>query len=599
MGPTTRACPKEAGFRSSAGPCGELAGHKGRSAVRGWAIVFLIILAAVPRLPGITSVGIRFDDESAYALDARLWHRCAKAVIDRPFLAALAQGDKAAAQGRLAELGIDFRDRYMKPSQGFTFLAAGLMFFTGDGPGALLLLNALAGIASVVVLYLLVAPIFGFPTGMLAAGLLAVSPYHVFYSRSAFTEATSGLFVLMGFLFWSQARLKCSSASRRWMFLAGLSMGYAAICHYRAAFFLPVLAAYEGIGAVAAARDEAAANRGKLIREWLIALAGAICPILALDLFFRGGILIARLTDSYLPLLSLTEACWRWGKVVAVDPGLNEPGLFHPGVLAAYGAYYTHWHGVFATVMASLGLIAMFRYRSLSRALAVVCIAFLFVLLLQGLVVARTLSSVLPFLCLSSSVAVVFVVGKVGLVHRRLAGIIATTMVAALALPSLLQIAALIPKRSMFEDAASFLRNHSGEVATHQAGKFKLYLDDTDRIVDGARFHRMGSPEEVLGRLRADGVRWVIADPQYWHYRTFPHVFDWWSELNTLLNRKAHLALELPHCRDFRWEFLAEGPGLAALDEMAAVDGGGLKIYDIQGIESAVATVSRRDPAVK
>ena len=96
----------------------------------------VVILAAWLRFGGITEVGIRFDDESCYAADARLWHRCAALMIDGEAVRAVFRGDKQALQGRMEALGVDFGARYAKPSQGYTFLGALMMFAVGDAPAA-------------------------------------------------------------------------------------------------------------------------------------------------------------------------------------------------------------------------------------------------------------------------------------------------------------------------------------------------------------------------------------------------------------------------------------------------------------------------------
>ena len=62
--------------------------------------------------------------------------------------------------------------------------------------------------------------------------------------------------------------------------------------------------------------------------------------------------------------------------------------------------------------------------------------------------------------------------------------------------------------------------------------------------------------------------------------------------MDDYLRDEAILAAEFPHITGFEREFLAEGPGLAHLDEMIARQAGALKIYDIStltGSRSALA----------
>ena len=107
------------------------------------ALVLIVLLAAVLRFKDIQAVGICFDDEVAYTADARMWYRLARTLFDHEAIRAALEGDRIAFDQRLEAQGVDFNQRYAKPCQGYTFLAAAMMFALGDGPEALLVLNAL------------------------------------------------------------------------------------------------------------------------------------------------------------------------------------------------------------------------------------------------------------------------------------------------------------------------------------------------------------------------------------------------------------------------------------------------------------------------
>lgn len=570
-----------------------------------WIILSLLTLAALPRLPDITSVGIRFDDESAYVRDARLWCRAIRAIGDRPFLSSLLHGNKAAAQDRLTQIGVDFSDRYLKPSQGFTFLGAGAMLLVGEGPHALTILNASAGMVSVVLLFFLAVPRLGVPVAAAGAGLLALSPYHVLYCRTAFTESTATLALVVALVYWNRARTSLANCrpqalhdpcppsheptsarrvQRRNMFLCGLAMGWAATCHYRVALVPVAMAGWEIAGAAWRrwiARDREACV-GQRLDDWGRALTGAIVPFLAIELFFQSARFLAWATDSYLPLLTYSEAAWRWGRVVADDPNVNEPGLIHPQVLAAFVQYYRHWHGTVATVLAGFGLALLLRRRWGLSAVSGFCLVLCGTLLLQGVAVVRAISFALPVLCLATAVAAAAMLGALDRVHRR-AGIIGGFALAlVLLIPSLSRLVELIPKRSMIAEACAPLSVVGGKAAVHHSGIYEAYTADRNiEFIDGQSFHRLGSPRDLLADLRAQGVRWVVTDPQIWHYRPWDHIFSWWAEFRALLDDEALPVAEFPHCRDYRWEFLAEGPGLKYLDEMTALNEGGIRIYEL------------------
>ena len=178
------------GLDTTADDLGLPVGRGPAARVRGWenqwsavALVGIIAVASLLRLGGISEVGIRFDDEGAYVGDARLWHRCAATLLDGEAIRALRRHDKPAFQARLDAHGVDFGARYLKPSQGYTFLGALSMFVFGDRPAALLTLNALCGILTVAVVFGIGATLFNRPIALFAALLLAVSPYPLLYCR--------------------------------------------------------------------------------------------------------------------------------------------------------------------------------------------------------------------------------------------------------------------------------------------------------------------------------------------------------------------------------------------------------------------------------
>ncbi|HEX8918029.1 MAG TPA: glycosyltransferase family 39 protein [Chloroflexota bacterium] len=62
-------------------------------------------------------------------------------------------------------------------------------------------ISAVAGSCSVLVLYLLGARLWGRPAGLVAAALLTVAPFHVWFSRDGRAYELAGLFLLLSYLF--------------------------------------------------------------------------------------------------------------------------------------------------------------------------------------------------------------------------------------------------------------------------------------------------------------------------------------------------------------------------------------------------------------
>lgn len=184
---------------------GPLGRRKGRS-WHGLALIAILVIAGVLRLGHSDQVGIRFDDEGAYVMEARLWNHWARILINGEVIRAAFEGDKAAVKQRRDDIGIHFNWRYGKPCPGYTVLGAMMMFVTGDRPESLIVVNGVLGTLTVLLVYGLGVILFGRTTGLCAALALAVSGYHIVYCRSAWVSASIVFFTLLGFWLFALGR---------------------------------------------------------------------------------------------------------------------------------------------------------------------------------------------------------------------------------------------------------------------------------------------------------------------------------------------------------------------------------------------------------
>lgn len=569
-------------------------------------LAVVVVTACIFRFDGITSAGIRYDDEGAYVGDARLWHRCALVSTDRRSIGAVMRGDKATLQKRMDDLGVDFGARYVKPSQGYTFLGALAMFAVGDRPAALLALNAVSGVLTVIMLYAIGATLFGRAVGLCGAMLLAVSPYHLSYCRSAFADATAGLFVLLG-LWIFIVGVKRRWRPRRTYGLSGLFLGFAVTCHYRCLYVPAVLVIADmltshGVGTDLEGwvkRTRSAAHR------WTWLAVGVAVPLICIEFMFQAAHAAAWLSDSFLPLDTYFEAWWKWIGVVLTTKEVPA----HAGSLAhnsrAYFGYFVHWHGMAAAVLTIVGVVVVLRRKGIGRIPALVALLTMALLVSQPYTVARAMSTAIPSLCLCAAVAL-FRLPELCRLRGRSRAIVVGALLILLSVPAVKRSSEVYARRSNVADACAFVATQGGEgvavpVDTYHKSKYWLYLEGADVSVVNGKFHRLGSPEAVVDRLRRDGVRWFITDPQDWHYRDTPpgarnRVFRWWEALGDYLDREADLAAEFPHIDGSCWEFLAEGPGIVHLDEMIRRHAGRLRIYDLDACGS-ITGGSRRTGA--
>lgn len=554
------------------------------------ALLIVLLVGGWLRLGGITEVGVRYDDEAAYVMDARLWHRCARLMMDPAAIGATLEGDKKAVKQRMAALGIDFDLRYRKPCQGYTFLGALMMFAVGDDPAALLALNALAGTLALVVVYELATLWLGRLIGLAAALILAVSPYHLVYCRTALADATASLFVLVGVLAWAVAHQRPRVWSKAYL-IAGAALGYAAICHIRTAYVAPVLFLLEAWQVVRSTNTAppAVGQAAPLSRRWLRLALGFAVPIVAIETCFWTARLAVYLADAYLPLPTMLEIAWF---NVNQELRLSRPALAGPvnlGAPAAYARFFLHWHGIAAATLGIIGLVALLRFKTTAKAAAILVVAPIIILTGQHFVMARAPSSAVPLMCLCVAVGIGNLVKIIGLSGPSKA-VVAVCLVAVTMITAVPQAWAVHGKRSHLEQACAFVQRREGAILvpfdTCHRSKYLLYLNAINSRVVRRNVHRLGSPGEVLGALRREGVRWVMTDPQVWHLRD-PYlpkaleVFWWWHGFNRELARSAVLAAEFPHLSNYRWEFLAEGSGVDLLPDMVQKNGGPLRIYDI------------------
>jgi len=569
--------------------------------VRRWswvhlALLVVLALAAGLRFSGISRVGLRCDDEGAYAVDARLWHRCAATLTDTQALGAIRRGDKEAFKRRINAIGVDFTDRYRKSCQGYTFLGALLMFVTGDAASALLVTNALCGTLAVLLAYMLGAVLFDRSAGLCSALLLAVSPYHLMYCRGAFTEATAGCFILAGFVAWAWGR-RHGWSWRRTYGLSGLAIGYASTCHYRSACFLLILLLVDLLATRAGEAEERPARPRwrSTLRRWIWLGVGAAIPLLAIEAVFLAARLAASLSDSRLPLMTFLQASWWRLKAESVGMGGTAGRLFNAQVPWAYAGYVVHWHGLTASVAALLAVAAVLRAKGAAKTPAVVVLATIAMLLFQKHIVARAFSPAIPFLCLCLGAGLGWLItaAKTPPRHRPVVALVLTALVACTAG---MQSWRLVGRRSQLADACAFLAERGAATVAVPWGtpKYRIYLDGTGVEVIGYRWR--GSAEELPAQLRSRGVRWMITDHQRWHYKRSHSgvgepAFHWWRTVDRQLKQEARLIAEFAHLSTQRWEFLAEGPGPQFVPEMTESGGGSLRIYDLQAAPTTTGEV--------
>ena len=242
-------------------------------------------------------------------------------------------------------------------------------------------------------------------------------------------------------------------------------------------------------------------------------------------------------------------------------------------------------------------MVVSLRVKGAAKCAGVLVITSLGILLFQRHLVARAMSVSLPFVSLCTAAGIGWAVTLVARQRRSLSVVLSVVAIGLVAVPSVRHCLSLGPKRSDLEAVCRYVERRGGTVAVPDYKKYWLYLQDAGvGVIAGEAFRMTGPADRVVQRLARAGVRWLITDPQYWHYGVRNPVYQWWRDVDGYLAERAPPVVQLAHMSDFRWEFLAEGQGLRALDDMTRGNGGSLRVYDLGAVRQRRTGMEPRVP---
>ena len=198
------------------------------------ALSVILILGATMRLYGVTSRGIYDYDEAWFLLEAKSIYN---------------SGRYVAAQAGLrddADVSLGLREYVkkrgtvpltsIKPGHRALILAGMLALGPYDYAG--IVVSALGGLATILLVYLVGRRLFGTTAGIFAALCLAVSPLHIHYSRSVYAQSNVLCWAALGLWLW--VRLHTAGDRRPSRLIApGIAIGWAFTCHFNTVW-LPV-----------------------------------------------------------------------------------------------------------------------------------------------------------------------------------------------------------------------------------------------------------------------------------------------------------------------------------------------------------------------
>jgi hypothetical protein len=213
-----------------------------------------------------------------------------------------------------------------------------------DGAEGLRIVSLVAGLASVPLVYLLGIRTVGTPAAIVAAAVLALSPFQIFYGTEARAYALTMTLCLVAALTLLAA---LDSGRARWWIVYGLSVAAAAYTHYTSAFVLVGLLGWAFVTHPKARRPILLSNLGAAVLyvPWI--------PELLDDRHEPA----AKVIQAVHPL-TLTHAWNDLGQWAFGNP--NIPAQVLPGRLAI-------WLLLAAVVLGAIGLVVRLRREGRSR----------------------------------------------------------------------------------------------------------------------------------------------------------------------------------------------------------------------------------------
>lgn len=356
---------------------------------RGWApLVLVLLLAGSLRLAGIRNASFFHYDEGQIAKSA-----LGPAVAFRWAVRSAWEGEPLTRESLRAaydSAGIPYASFSARP--GFQSLATFSMALFGVSDLAMILLSSASGLATVWLLYALLARLS--PEGNLplwGALALAVSPDHVFYSRTGFAHVTAAFFLV-----WAASLYLTALAEGRRVpaFRTGLAAGYAFTCHFNVAW---AAAAFFAFDAWRSRWEGTEGKAGRWVRRAAAAAWGFSVPIL----FFQGVslLLVAVAGDRF------SELKTYFGELAGQREHLFR--YCNPRAESAIAFYGIHWlrtEGPGLTAGALAGMLLCVRSRRAAEVqtqagILAACLVAVPLLLASGMTwkVARTVVPLIPF----------------------------------------------------------------------------------------------------------------------------------------------------------------------------------------------------------
>ena len=331
-------------------------------------------------------------------------------------------------------------------------ITSGFLWVGGFSDASALASQSLLGALTVLFVFSLGKKIYNFQIGLFASLVLAVSAYHIYYSRSIFSQSTSAFFALLGIYAFYQSSLPTKHHSL-YLALAGLTVGISFASHYNLFWEFALLLIYE----IWIQFRKRILN----VRRLIILSASMAAPLLAIEAAFR---LVSFAIGKY-PQANISGFRFRtyfeqiYDQTLAASKYAGTPDIvFFPGI------FWTR-EGILVTLLIGIGfgLVAYRLFKEKGLADLIVLSQFLVPLTmwsLSSLQYPRNLVVALPFAALIAANGIAMVVDRIPMLYRHRTVALTVTAIAIL-LTGLFNSLPIVLGTSGYRAAANALRQYA------------------------------------------------------------------------------------------------------------------------------------------
>ncbi len=407
-------------------------------------------LSFVLRIYNLDRRGIVEHDEGHYLLASQLYSRSTVWVVSHATEFQTGSANLRDLRNTIIASGGGTQNLTAKPAHYFVVAVALWLGDFQDTAG--LTPSAVFGALTIVVLFVLGQTMFDPRIALLSATVLAVSAYHIAYSRSAIPQAGSVFFDCLGVYLYYKG-VQSTRHALRFLFLASLAIALAFVFHYNLFWQFGALFLYEGWRWWQEHRVS--------WRRLGIMLVGFALPLLIIELCFQ---LVRMALVRVSPALGQGLGLRTYFEQLDYQLRVNTATGFSPSMFF-YPKLFWEWEGIIVCVLIVVGTFFVARRLGKHRNLSdfIVLVQFGLPLLLWNLTssqYSRNMVVALPFAALIAAIGLVEMIGPIPVQKKYRDALLAASVVVILVI-GIYRALPLVNGTASYAEAARQLRRYA------------------------------------------------------------------------------------------------------------------------------------------